>query len=246
MKKILLAVALTGFAFNVMAKDITFGLEATYAPYESYDANNNLVGFDIDIANKICDELQYTCKFTNQSFDSLIPSLKTRRIDAAISGLDMTPERSEQVDFTQSYYDNAAQFIAMKGTIDSFDSIDQLNHKRVGIQNGTTLQKYLIDKFPLIDVVSYDSYQYAVLDLKANRIDAIFIDNAAANEWIKKEPEIVKIGNKVMDPDYIGLGLGIAVRKGNSQLLDQFNKVLTQMKNDGSYDQIYKKWFDGE
>lgn len=246
MKKILLAVALTGFTFNVMAKDITFGLEATYAPYESYDPHNNLVGFDIDIANKICDELQYTCKFTNQSFDSLIPSLKTRRIDAAISGLDMTPERSEQVDFTQSYYDNAAQFIAMKGTIDSFNSIDQLNHKRVGIQNGTTLQKYLIDKFPLIDVVSYDSYQYAVLDLKANRIDAIFIDNAAANEWIKKVPEIVKIGNKVMDPDYIGLGLGIAVRKGNSQLLDQFNKVLTQMKNDGSYDQIYKKWFDGE
>jgi len=83
MKKILLIIALASTAFTASAKNINFGLEATYAPYEFFDEKNQLVGFDIDIANKICEELQYTCKFTNQSFDSLIPSLKTRRIDAA-------------------------------------------------------------------------------------------------------------------------------------------------------------------
>ena len=219
MKKIFLIAALTSAVFSVSAKDINFGLEATYAPYEFYDDNNTLVGFDIDIANKICEELNYTCKFTNQSFDGLIPSIKTRRIDAAISGLDMTPERREQVDFTQSYYDNVAQFIGLKGSLESLDSISELNKKHVGVQNGTTLQKYLIDKYPEIDIVSYDSYQ------------------------LNKEPSLVKIGKEVSDPDYIGAGLGIAVRKGNSALLDQFNQVLTKIKSDGTYDQIYAKWF---
>lgn len=240
MKKIFLVAALAGAVFNVSAKDLTFGMETTYPPFEFMDENNQLVGFDVDIANKICTDLQYTCKFVNQSFDSLIPSLKTRRIDATISGIDITPERSEQVDFTQSYYDNSAQFITLKDTI---STIDGLNSKRVGIQNGTTHQKYLMDKFPQIEVVSYDSYQYAVLDLKAGRIDAIFSDTAVADEWLKKESDLTKIGDKVVDPEYFGSGLGIAVRKGNNELLEKFNESLTKMKNDGSYNEIYAKWF---
>lgn len=240
MKKTLLIIALASSIFSVSAKDLTFGMETTYPPFEYMNENNQLVGFDVDIANKICDTLQYTCKFVNQSFDSLIPSLKTRRIDATISGIDITPERSEQVDFTQSYYANSAQFISLKG---AFDSVDKLAGKRVGIQNGTTHQKYLMDKFPQLEVVSYDSYQYAVLDLKAGRIDAIFSDSAVANEWLEKDNELVDLGEKVVDPEYFGSGLGIAVRKGNSGLLEQFNNTLTQMKNDGSYDEIYTKWF---
>ncbi|RKS87548.1 arginine transport system substrate-binding protein [Orbus hercynius] len=240
MKKALLAIALAGTVFSVSAKDLTFGMETTYPPFEYNNENNQLVGFDVDIANKICANLQYTCKFVNQSFDSLIPSLKTRRIDATISGIDITPERSEQVDFTQAYYDNSAQFITLKG---AFNAIDQLDGKRVGIQNGTTHQKYLMDKFPQLEVVSYDSYQYAVLDLKAGRIDAIFSDSAVADEWLKKDSDLVDLGEKVVDPEYFGSGLGIAVRKGNTDLLEQFNNTLTEMKNDGSYDEIYAKWF---
>lgn len=241
MKNVFIAATLASLAFTATAKDITFGMEATYAPFEFYNEQNQLVGFDVDIANTICENLQYTCKFTNQSFDSLIPSLKTRRIDATISGIDITPERSEQVDFTQSYYDNSAEFIIKK---DSFKSINDLNGKRVGIQNGTTHQKYLMDKFPQIEVVSYDSYQYAVLDLKADRIDAIFSDAAVADEWLVKESTLVQLGDKVVDPEYFGTGLGIVVRKGNTDLLDQFNQALSKMKTDGSYDAIYKKWFD--
>ncbi|WP_392560025.1 lysine/arginine/ornithine ABC transporter substrate-binding protein [Orbus mooreae] len=240
MKKTLLFIALASSIFSVSAKDLTFGMETTYPPFEFMDENNQLVGFDVDIANKICEDLQQKCQFVNQSFDSLIPSLKTRRIDATISGIDITPERSEQVDFTQPYYDNSAQFIAINGTV---DSIDSLNGKRVGIQNGTTHQKYLMEKFPQIEVVSYDSYQYAVVDLKAGRIDAIFSDSAVADEWLKNEKSLNKVGDRVVDPEYFGAGLGIAVRKGNNSLLEQFNESLSKMKNDGSYDKIYAKWF---
>ena len=241
MKKTLLIAALASLAFTASAKNITFGTEATYAPFEFYDENNQLVGFDVDIVNKICEKLDYTCQFKNQSFDSLIPSLKTRRIDAAIAGIDITPERSEQVDFTLSYYDNTARFIAVKG---NFTSIDDLTGKRVGIQNGTTHQKYILDKFPGIEVVSYDSYQYAVLDLNADRIDAIFSDSAVADEWLGEGSTLVSVGNKVVDPEYFGAGTGIALRKGNTELLEKFNQALEKMKTDGSYDEIYQKWFD--
>lgn len=244
MKKILLIAALASTVFSVSAKDITFGMEATYAPYEFFDENNKLVGFDVDIANQICQELQYTCKFTNQSFDSLIPSLKTRRIDAAISGIDVTPARREQIDFTDFYYTgNAAAFTVAKKEI---KSIDDLKGKRVGIQNGTTHQKYLLQKHPEIEVVSYDSYEYAILDLKAGRIDATLSDAAVATDWLNSDPTLIALGDKVTDPDYFGSGLGIALRMGNTELLNQLNNALAQMKADGSYDTIYKKWFENK
>lgn len=127
------------------------------------DANNQMQGFDIDLANAICKQMKATCTFTNQSFDSLIPSLKFKRIDAVISGMDITPERQKQVAFTAPYYDNSALFIAEKGKV---ADIAALKGKRVGMQNGSTHQKYLQEKHPEITTVPYDSYQNAILDLK--------------------------------------------------------------------------------
>ncbi|WP_392565335.1 lysine/arginine/ornithine ABC transporter substrate-binding protein [Utexia brackfieldae] len=240
MKKVLLTLTLSSLCFSVWAKNITFGTEATYAPFEYYNEANQMIGFDIDIAHKICEIKQLTCEFTNQAYDSLIPSLRTRRIDAAIAGIDITPDRAKQVDFTQPYYDNAAEFFALK---DKFSSINQLSGKTVGVQNGTTHQKFLMEKFPQIKLVNYDSYQNAVLDLKSGRIAAIFSDSAVGDEWLAKEDNLAIVGDKVVDPDYFGSGFGIAVRKGNTELLTQFNEALAAMKKDGSYQQIHNKWF---
>lgn len=239
-KQLLLAALLSGLCFTASAKTVTFGMEGTYAPFEFFDDKNELVGFDVDIAKKVCEVAQTDCKFRNQAYDSLIPSLKTRRIDAIISGMDITAERQEQVDFTQPYYENSAEFIALKGKI---TDIAQLNGKRVGVQNGTTHQQYLMQKHPDITVVNYDSYQYAVLDLASGRIDAIFSDSAVGNVWLKKDAKLAVIGKPVTDPQFFGTGLGIAVRKGNAELLQKFDQALKQIKADGSYQQIHDKWF---
>ncbi len=79
---------------------ISFGVSATYPPFESMDANNQIVGFDIDLAHALCKQMQAECTFTNHAFDSLIPALKFKKYDAVISGMDITPERSKQVAFT--------------------------------------------------------------------------------------------------------------------------------------------------
>ncbi|MDR8383378.1 transporter substrate-binding domain-containing protein, partial [Acinetobacter baumannii] len=90
---------------------------------ELVDANNQIVGFDVDLANALCKEIDATCTFTNQAFDSLIPGLKFRRFDAVMAGMDITPEREKQVLFSTPYYDNSALFVGQQG---KFTSIDQL------------------------------------------------------------------------------------------------------------------------
>lgn len=96
--------------------------------------------------------------------------------------MDITAERSKQVDFTQPYYANSAIVIAPKG---KFTAIDALKGKRIGVENGTTHQKYLQDKHPEINVVAYDSYQNAILDMKSGRLDGVFGDSAVVNQWLK-------------------------------------------------------------
>ena len=132
MKKLVLAALLATFAAGASAADkINFGVSATYPPFESLDASNQIVGFDIDLAKALCKQMQADCTFTNHAFDSLIPSLKFKKYDAVISGMDITPERSKQVAFTDPYYANSAVVIAKKGAYKSFD---ELKGKRIGME----------------------------------------------------------------------------------------------------------------
>ena len=164
MKKLLLAATvLAGIAFNASAAEtIRFASSATYPPFESLDASNQIVGFDIDLAKALCKQMQADCTFTNHAFDSLIPALKFKKYDAVISGMDITPDRSKQVSFTDPYYANSAVVIAKK---DTYKSFAELKGKRIGMENGTTHQKYLQDQHPEVKTVAYDSYQNAIIDL---------------------------------------------------------------------------------
>jgi len=241
MKKLIIAAVLAGISVSASAAEtIRFATEASYPPFEFIDASNKIQGFDVDLANALCKEMQAECTFTNQAFDSLIPSLKFKRFDAVMAGMDITPEREKQVLFTKPYYDNSALFIAQKGKI---ADVAALKGKKVGVQNGTTHQKYLTEKHSEITTVPYDSYQNAVLDLKNGRIDAVFGDTAVVNEWLKQNATLAPVGEKVTDKAYFGTGLGIAVRTGNTDLQTKFNGALDKIKADGTYKTIYSKWF---
>lgn len=241
MKKYIVAAVLAGLSLSASAaENIRFATEASYPPFEFVDAGNTIQGFDIDLAKALCKEMQANCTFTNQAFDSLIPSLKFRRFDAVISGMDITPERLKQVAFTKPYYDNSALFVAQKG---KFADLAALKGKRVGMQNGSTHQKYLTEKHSEITPVPYDSYQNAILDLKNGRLDAVFGDTAVVNEWLKQNPNLSAVGDKVTDAAYFGTGLGIAVRQQNSDLLGKLDAALAKVKQDGTYQTIYQKWF---
>ncbi len=241
MKKILIASFVTLMASQTMAAEqIKFATEATYAPFEYMDSNNQIQGFDIDLAKALCKQIQADCTFANQSFDSLIPALKFKRYDAAISAMDITAARLKQVSFSQPYYDNAAAFVTTKGHV---ATQADLKGKRVGVQNGSTHQSYLQDQMSGVNAVPYSSYQDAFIDMKNGRIDAVFGDTAVVAEWFKNNANLAYIGKPVTNAKYFGNGFGIAVNKDNKALLKQLNTALATIKKNGEYQTIYNKYF---
>ncbi|KLV07076.1 arginine ABC transporter substrate-binding protein [Photobacterium aquae] len=241
MKKIVLA-TLIGLVSNYASAqdEIKFAMEATYAPFEYVDENNEIQGFDVDLANALCNEIKAKCSFHNQPFDSLIPALKFRRYDAAISGIDITEQRQKVVNFTAPYYDNAAAFVAVKGSI-----ADQaaLKGKRIGVQNGSTHQSYLTEQMTGVTAVPYASYQDAFIDMQNGRIDSVFGDTAVVAEWFKKNDQLSYIGDPITNAKYFGNGFGIAINKDNDALLEKLNAALKTVKANGQYQQIFDKYF---
>ncbi len=236
MKKLLLTALLAGSAFAAQAKDITFAMEPSYPPFELTNEKGEIIGFDVDVANAICKEIQATCHFKSQAFDALIPSLKAKRFDAAISAIDITEARAKQVSFSDPYYDSSASFIGMKGKADLAAA------KNVGVQNGTTYQQYVVAEAKQYTPKSYASLQDAILDLKNGRIDVIFGDTAVLADMLTKQADLAFVGDKVDNKKYFGNGLGIAVNKGSKELLADLNKGLAAIKANGEYQKIYDKW----
>ena len=248
MKKILTSIlAATAFTAAIghadTSKPIHFAMEPSYPPFEYMGDNNQIEGFDVDLANAICAELKTTCKFSSQPFDSLIPSLKYRKFDAIISGMDITPTRMKQVDFSQPYYENSAIFVTATG---QFNSVDDLKGKTIGIQNGSTHEKYVIDNLEPtgVKVRNYDSFLNAFLDMTSGRVDAVFADTAVAKEWMAErgQGKYSPLGEEVKDADYFGIGYGIAVRKGD-ELKSKIDAALTTLKANGTYQKIHAKYF---
>ncbi|EJL6400399.1 arginine ABC transporter substrate-binding protein [Vibrio navarrensis] len=241
MKKILLASLIGLVSTNVAAQqEIKFAMEATYAPFEYMDENNQIQGFDVDLANALCKQMQAKCSFHNQAFDSLIPALKFKRYDAAISAMDITEARLEQVSFTDAYYDNSAAFVSIAGKV--ADQGD-LKGKRVGVQNGSTHQSYLLEQMAGVTAVPYASYQDAFIDMKNGRIDSVFGDTAVVAEWFKKENNLAYVGEYVTNAQYFGNGFGIAVNKDNQKLVADLNAALKAVKANGEYQTIFNQYF---
>ncbi|MET4695106.1 lysine/arginine/ornithine ABC transporter substrate-binding protein [Endozoicomonas lisbonensis] len=226
------------------AETIRFGTEATYPPFEFLDENNELTGFDIDLAKAICTEIKAECTFNNQPFDSLIPSLRYRRFDAVIAGMDITPARQKQVDFSMPYFENSASFVAAKTK--PFKSADDLKGKAVGVQNGSTFQTYMIDKFEKqgVTIRPYETIQNAFLDMTNGRVDAVFSDTAVANDWLleRGEGDYGHLGETIRDAEYFGVGYGIAVRQ-NDPLKERIDNALTTLKKNGTWQAIHDKYF---
>ncbi|BFU60681.1 MULTISPECIES: lysine/arginine/ornithine ABC transporter substrate-binding protein [Rodentibacter] len=236
MKKQLLLSILMGIGAVANAEELTFGTEPSYPPFEATTEKGELVGFDIDIAQAICKEIQATCHFKTQPFDALIPSLKAKRFDAVMSAIDITPAREKQVLFSQPYYDSSASYIALKG------KGNLATAKNIGVQNGSTFQQYTVTETPQYTPKSYVNLQDAILDLRNGRIDIVLSDTALLADLIAKEPNIEFIGEKVMNEKYFGSGVGIALHKSNKALQERLNQGLKTIKENGEYQKIYDKW----
>ena len=222
---------------------VSFVTEANYYPFEYLDENKQIQGFDIDIANAICEAVNLSCSFSSQSFDSLLLTLQFGRFDAVIAALDITRKRLETVDFSDSYYKNHPVFVSKKSSAKKFSVAGKL----IGVQTDSSNQDYLL-KYSLDDsfIISYLSFPDAFADLRRGKIDLVFADNAVVSDFLKKEDNKKYFSIKNTERLFVeefSKGYGIAVKKGNYQLLERFNLGLKIIFENGTYNKIYNRYF---
>jgi len=245
---LLMATLAAGSAFAAGPKTLRIGTDPTYAPFEMKNAQGQLVGFDIDLANEICKRMETKCTFVESDFDALIPSLKAKKIDAIISSLSITEKRQQEIAFSEKLYAANSRLIAPKGSKIQ-PTLESLKGKTIGLLQGTTQETYANDNWRPkgITVTPYANQDLVYQDLTAGRIDAAFQDEVAASEGFLKQPagkDFAFAGPSVKDKKYFGDGTGIGLRKDDTELKAAFDKALAEMRKDGTYDKFAKKYFD--
>ncbi|WLS80146.1 lysine/arginine/ornithine ABC transporter substrate-binding protein ArgT [Erwinia pyri] len=245
---LLLALSSAGSAFAAVPKTLRIGTDPTYAPFESKNAQGQLVGFDIDLANEICKRIETKCTYVESDFDALIPSLKAKKIDAIISSLSITEKRQQEIAFSEKLYAANARLIAPKGS-KIMPTLDSLKGKTIGLLQGTTQETYANQNWRPkgITITPYANQDLVYQDLTAGRIDAAFQDEVAASEGFLKQPagkEYAFAGPAVKDEKIFGVGTGMGMRKDDADLKAAIDKAFDSMRKDGTYDKLAKKYFD--
>ena len=212
---------------------IRIATEGAYPPFNYTNNDGSLGGFDVDVANALCDEMQVNCEIESQDWDGLIPGLLANKYDAIIAGMSITPERSQTVDFTEPYFSNTMVWLAEK---EGDFSPDNISNKVLGSQRSTTLGEYLLANFDNKEgnsVKLYDTYENAYFDLKSGRVDAVLAEKVSAADWLPENPDYGVIGDEMDNDDH----LGIALRKEDA-LKAKFNKALEAIRSNGELAKI--------
>ncbi len=217
---------------------IVMGTEATYPPFEYVDEKTRqITGFDVEIAEAIARKLGVKLVIKDIAFDGLIPALITGKIDMIVAAMTITEERAKMVAFSDPYF-TAGQVIVVR-KMDSFrpKSYKDLVGKRVGVQQGTTAD-IDVSKVSGVDIVRYTRFTDAFLDLALGRVDAVVLDAAPAQAYVKFNPSLI-ISSPVLSEEKFG----IAVRKEDKDLLKIINEVLKELQAKTAYDYLLDKWF---
>ncbi|WP_348548919.1 transporter substrate-binding domain-containing protein [Psychrobacter sp. KFRI-CH2-11] len=218
--------------------NIKIATESSYKPFSYTDADGKLIGYEIELVDALCAQMKAECEVISQDWDGLIPGLNAQKFDAAIAGMSITPERKEVVDFSDPYFHSGIILIGKKG--DDL-AIDALKGQPIASQRSTVASQYLQDEHSDADIKLYDTQDNAYLDLTSGRVRGMMSDKVTGIDWLKTEAgqNYEVKGNEISSDDD---AMGIAFRKGDP-LVAKFNKALSELKANGTYDQITGSYF---
>ncbi|WP_028227802.1 ABC transporter substrate-binding protein [Paraburkholderia ferrariae] len=246
MKKFALCVALALAAGGAYAKDwstIRFGVDASYAPFESKAPDGKLVGFDIDLGNEICRRMKAKCVWVEQDFDGMIPALKARKFDGVLSALTITPQREQQIAFSSKLFNTPTRLVAKQGS-NLQPTIASLKGKSVGVEQGSIQETYAKENWAPrgINIVPYENQDQVYLDLQSGRLDAALQDEIQADLGFLKTPR--GAGFAFAGPEIPTGAAAIGLRKDDADLKAELDKTIAEMIQDGTYKKIESKYFD--
>jgi len=221
---------------------LVMATSADYPPYEFYDTasgDGEPIGFDIDIAKAITEELGYTLEIEDMDFNGIVPALQAERVDFAMAGMTPTEERKQSVDFSQIYYDAKNTIISLKDS--GFSSYEDLEGKTVGVQLGSIQEGEAKDQAETISMTiePRNKISELVQEIKAGRIDAAIVEDTVAKGYVANNDDL-QFETIASDG---ASGSAIAFPKG-SDLAGDFDQALTDMKESGELDVLIKTWFE--
>ncbi|HWK63328.1 MAG TPA: ABC transporter substrate-binding protein [Rhizobiaceae bacterium] len=250
-KRIALAASAAFLAFSVGAagaQELTLkiGTEGAYPPFNNLTPDGKLEGFDIDIAKALCEEMKAKCEFVTQDWDGIIPALQAGKFDAIIASMSITDERKEKVDFTNKYYQTPPAIVAPKDTDIKGVTKEDLAGKTIGVQGSTTHFNYAEKTYTDSTIKPYPTAQEYQLDLANGRIDAANDDIVVVQQFLASpEGECCKLVGTIKPvPEIHGEGVGVAIRKGETDLKNKFNAAIDAIRANGKYKEINDKYFN--
>ncbi|QHS21535.1 transporter substrate-binding domain-containing protein [Virgibacillus sp. MSP4-1] len=230
----------SGSGSNGDSKVYQVATDANFQPFEYKNPETGeMEGFDIELLNAIAEEAGFEVNYNTMEFDGLLGSMRTGKHDIGIAGISITEDRKEEIDFSDKYYDSGLILAVPKDS--ELESIEDIDGHAVGARQGSTSEDYLKENTNA-DVNSFPEIVTAYQDLQAGRLDAVLYDLPNVQYYINQNAsdELKTVGDVLQGQPY-----GIAFPKG-SDLVEPVNEALATIKENGTYAEIYKKWFGTE
>jgi polar amino acid transport system substrate-binding protein len=228
---------------------INVGVNAQFKPFVYYDEEDRLAGFDVDLVNALAQAGQFEFGFVDLAFEELLSAVENGEVDAAISAITITPERQERIDFTEPYFgqsqDTVSYFSGGQGLAVGIDNTNITGTTAltpetiIGVKTGTTGAAFVASETPA-QAVEFPEAEPALEALSNGEVDAVVLDVPVIVHYIKSHPDA---GVKLAGPPMTEEQYGIAVTKAKPEVLALLNQALAQIREDGTYDAIYQKWF---
>jgi len=258
-------VALVLISSTALADKIKIGTEGAYPPWNAKDESGKLIGFEVELANFLCIYMEADCTIVEQDWDGMIPGLVMRKYDAIMAGMSITDERMKTINFSQGYADEVASLAVMKGSsLEGMDTPKAINlstgggdvkkalktltaalaGKTIGVQTATIHQNFLESgDVGSVKIKTYKTQDEVNLDLAAGRIDAALAAAVAFTDYAEKSGKPVVLVGPTFSGGAFGNGVGVGIRKDDTDLLNKFNKAINVARKNGKISELAIKWF---
>ena len=218
---------------------LVVGTEAQYAPYEFKDLNANFAGCDMWLAQQIADHLGVELEVVDMSFDGIIPAVKSGQVDLGIAAFTKTPERAEEIDFSDLYEKSAQLLIVKAGNADLYSTKESLAGQKVGAQKGTIQSQLIQTALPDSELFELEKYPALALEVQNGNIAGLVVDQAVGESLIATSNGGLEVSNFAFPSEEASFGKAVVAAKGSEDLLAEVNTVINQVVNDGSYLKAY-------
>ena len=218
---------------------LVVGTEAQYAPYEFKDLDANFVGCDMWLAQQIADSLGVELEIVDMSFAGIIPAVQSGQVDLGIAAFTNTPERAEEIDFSNLYETSAQLLIVKTGNADTYSTKEALAGQKVGAQKGTIQSQLIQSALPDSELFELEKYPALALEVQNGNIAGLVVDQAVGESLVANSNCELEVSNFEFSAEEASFGKSVVIAKGNEDLVAAVNEVVNKVTSDGSYQAAY-------